>query len=101
MAAFCAGVYSMPDRMNAAPSVGTSELPTALKDWAKLMRRSAVSGGPRTVTYGLAQTSRKDWPDDMTKRASRKNAYCREVAAGRKSSVPAEQIKRPRRMPRL
>src|SRR5690348_10585360 len=99
MAALCAEVCWTPERMNAAPRVGTSAAPTALNDCAKLSRRSELSGGPRTVTYGLAPTSRKDCPQDMTNKASKKNAYCLELAAGKNSSVPAEQMSKPTKIP--
>src|SRR5258707_13370967 len=89
IAALCAGVYSIPERMNAAPKVGTRAAPTALNDWAKFSRRSELSAGPRTVTYGLAPTSKKDCPEDITNNASKKNPYTLELAAGRNSSVPA------------
>src|SRR5712675_1115313 len=92
MAALCAGVYSIPESMKAAPNVGTSAAPTALKDCAKFSRRSELSAGPSTVTYGLAPTSRKDCPDDITNSASKKNPYILELAAGINSSVPAEQM---------
>src|ERR1700689_1979806 len=87
--------------MNAAPRVGTKTAPMELNDCARFRRRSELSGGPRTVTYGFAPTSRKDCPEDMTKRARRKNQYAREVAAGRNKSVPTAQIRRPIRMPLL
>src|SRR5215470_19120690 len=101
MAARCVGVYSTPERTNAAPSVGTSAAPTALKDCAKFSRRSELSVGPSTVTYGFAPTSRNDCPHDITNNAKRKKLYVRELAAGKNSSVPVAQINRPNKIPFL
>ena len=50
IAANCATVYSIPDKMNAFPMIGVTSAPTALNDCAKFSRRSDDSAGPRIVT---------------------------------------------------
>jgi len=49
----------------------------------------------------LAPTSRKDCPEDITNKASKKNPYNLELAAGRNNNVPVAQINSPTKMPLL
>ena len=88
-------------KMKALPITGVTTAPTELKDWERFSLRSALSGGPRTVTYGFAATSRKLWPHAKTNSANRKNPNHSSIAAGMKSSAPLEQIRSPVRIPRL
>ena len=59
------------ERMKVRPISTALIGPKALKDCAKLSRRSAVSGGPSKVTSGLAEVSRNARPLAMMNSAPR------------------------------
>src|ERR1700722_1748380 len=101
IAASCAAVYSMPDKMNALPMIGVTKAPTALNDCARFKRRSEDSGGPRIVTYGFAATSNTPCPHAITNSANKKNPYKRIDAAGINKNAPTAHVSSPARIPLL
>jgi hypothetical protein len=58
-------------RINQAPTSGAIVVPTELNAWVRVSRLDAVSGEPRTATYGFAATWSSVKPDASTKSAPR------------------------------
>ena len=57
--------------MSLLKNMAAIKAPSPLKDCARFNRRGAVSGAPKTVTYGLAAVSRKHIPVAIIKKIQR------------------------------
>ena len=75
-------------KMNKPPTNGPHIQPNPLNDCAKLMRRSADSFSPSTVTYGLAAVSRQVSPHPITNRENRKKGKDMICSPGINSKAP-------------
>ena len=70
-------------------------VPKELKAWVRFNLLEAVSGGPKTATYGFAATCKAVIPAAKIIKAPRKSGNEAVLAAGMKSSAPTPMVKRP------
>src|ERR1700730_12435835 len=77
-------------KMNRLPSNGAMVVPRELNAWARFKRLAAVFGGPRTATYGFAETCKTVIPAASTISAARNKGKGKDgtLAAGIKSAAP-------------
>src|ERR1700745_190958 len=82
-------------RMKRPPKKGARNVPSELNACVRLSRLDAVSGFPKTVTYGLAATCRQVIPAANTIRAPRNNGYDGTLAAGTNKNAPKPITNKP------
>ena len=88
-------------RINRLPRYGAMVVPSELNACVRFKRLDAVSGGPRTATYGFAATCNAVMPAASTISAPRKSGNDGTLAAGMKRSAPRPMVIRPTTMVRL
>src|ERR1700743_1202014 len=87
MATTVKGATAAP-RINRLPNFGAIVVPKELNACVRFKRLEAVRGGPRTVTYGLAEVCSTVMPAARTISAARNNGNDGREAAGTKRIAP-------------
>src|ERR1700743_725927 len=99
MATTVKGATAAP-RINRLPNFGAIVVPKELNACVIFKRLEAVRGGPRTVTYGLAEVCSTVMPAARTISAARNNGKGGRDAAGTNRSAPVAMVSRPTTMER-
>src|ERR1017187_4610609 len=82
-------------RITRLPKYGPMVVPSALNACARFSRLEAVSSGPRTVTYGLAETCRAVIPAATIISAVKTNGNETAVAAPMNKKAPTAIVHKP------